>query len=141
MSLCPRHTGDNEDSTGAENPMPSIEGPDGAPDLTLATDALGRHIIIQRSALAGFRHHDAPTLWAGLQADDLITLMREVENPHDPDAVALYWKGRKLGYLPRGENFMVARLLDRRRNLSARIERLWRNAHRNERIRVAVVLH
>jgi hypothetical protein len=121
--------------------MPSIEGPDGAPDLTLATGALGRHIIIQRSALAGFRHHDAPTLWAGLQTDDLIGLVREVENPHDPDAVALYWKGRKLGYLPRGENFMVARLLDRHRNLSARIERLRRNAHRNERIRVAVVLH
>lgn len=110
-------------------------------DLALASGTLGRHVIIQRSPLAGFRHHDAPTLWPGLQANDLITLVREVENPHDRDAVALYWKGRKLGYLPRGENFMVARLLDRRRNLSARIEQLQRNAHRNRRIRVAVVLH
>jgi hypothetical protein len=121
--------------------MSNTADPQSGKDFALANRTLGRHIIIQRSALAGFRHHDGPTLFAGLQAHDLITLVREAENPHDPDAVALYWKGRKLGYLPRGENFMVARLLDRQRNLSARIERLQRNAHRNQRIRVAVVLH
>jgi hypothetical protein len=103
--------------------------------------ALGRQIVIQRSHLTGFRHHAAPTLWQGLPGDGLLTLMREAENPYDPDAVALYWRGCKLGYLPRGENFVVARLLDGRRNLSARIERLQPGAHRNRRVRVAVILH
>jgi hypothetical protein len=115
----------------------------GHPPSTLAfsAQALGRQIVIQRSALTGFRHHAARTLWAGLDEHALLTLVREADNPHDPDAVALYWKGLKLGYLPREENFVAARLLDNRRNLSARVERLQPRAHRNQRVRVAVVLH
>jgi hypothetical protein len=108
---------------------------------SLPEQALGRQIIIQRSTIAGFRHHAAPAVWIGLRVSASLTLSRETENPHDPDAVAIFWKGRKLGYLPRRENFLVARLLENRRNLSARIERLQPKAHRNRRVRLAVVLH
>jgi hypothetical protein len=69
-----------------------------------------------------------------------LTLERERDNPHDPDAVALHWRGRKLGYLPRGENLVAARLLDRQRPLSARIERLDPTAQRNARIRIEVLM-
>lgn len=103
--------------------------------------ALGRSLLIQTSRLAGFRHHQAPALWQALRNDPGLTLAREADNPHDPDAVALLWRGRKLGYLPRGENFLVARLLDRQRSLSARIERLVPKAESNHRIRVQVLLH
>jgi hypothetical protein len=106
-----------------------------------ASSSLGRRILIQHTALAGFRHHAAPQLWPALVPNALLTLRREADNPHDPDAVALYWRGCKLGYLPRGENLVVARLLDRRRPLSARIEGLAAAAERNRRIRLAVLLH
>jgi hypothetical protein len=102
---------------------------------------LGRRILLQRSAITGFRHHQAGDLWAALRTDALLTLKREVDNPWDPDAVALHWRDRKLGYLPRGENLVVARLLDRERNLSARITALHPGAGPNERIRVEVLLH
>ena len=104
-------------------------------------DPLGRLITIQRTRLAGFRHHSAPLLWPVLQAKALLTLQREPDNPHDSNAVALCWRGRKLGYLPRGENLVAARLLDRNRNLSARISALFPNAERNARIRLDLLMH
>jgi hypothetical protein len=111
------------------------------PPLPLSEQAFGRRILIQRSALAGFRHHAAPTLWPALRGRDRLALVREVDNLHDPDAVAVYWKGLKIGYLPRGENFVVARLLDQRRSLSARVGALRPNEERNRRIRLEVVMH
>jgi hypothetical protein len=114
---------------------PNATGPN------LPEEALGRRIPIQLCALTGFRHHDAPRLWPALRGHDPLTLVRETDNPHDPDAVALVWKGHKLGYLPRGQNFVVARLLDGARPLSARVESLRPTAERNRRIRVEVVMH
>jgi hypothetical protein len=108
---------------------------------SLAVDALGRRILIQRSNLAGFRHHQACDVWPALRKDAFLTLERDAENPHDPDAVAICWRGRKLGYLPRGENFLVARLLERERCLSARIDGLRGRALPNRRIRIAVIMH
>ncbi|MGD2020873.1 MAG: HIRAN domain-containing protein [Thiohalocapsa sp.] len=99
-----------------------------------------RVIRLQRSALAGFRHHEAPQLWPALARRTPLTLEREADNPHDANAVALRWRGRKLGYLPRGENLMAARLLDRQRQLCARIERLDPNAEHNARIGIEVIL-
>jgi hypothetical protein len=108
--------------------------------LPLCDESSGRKVVIQRSPITGFRHHEAPFVWSALQKSVPVTLAREPSNRHDPDAVALYWKGRKLGYLPRGENFMVARLLERERRLGARIRRLSPKAERNRRIQVEVLL-
>jgi len=108
---------------------------------SLPTEALGRRILIQRTDLAGLRHHQAPRLWDALRRDAPLTLERDATNPYDPDAVAVHWKGLKLGYLPRGGNFMVARLLDGKRTVSAKIEVLSRSAVPNRRIRVAVLMH
>lgn len=99
-----------------------------------------RRIRLQQSSLAGFRHHDAPSLWAALARRERLSLSREADNPHDPNAVALLWRGRKLGYLPRGENLVAARLLDRDRRLSARIARLDPGADYNRRIGIEVLL-
>ena len=99
-----------------------------------------RPIALQHTQLAGFRHHEAPQLWPALARRTQLTLERERDNPHDPNAVALRWRGRKLGYLPRGENLVAARLLDRQRPLSARIERLDPTAEHNARIGIEVLM-
>ena len=109
--------------------------------LDLRAGAPERDIVIQRSPVAGFRHHEAPLLWAALRPRLAVTMAREPLNSHDPDAVALFWRGRKLGYLPRGENFVVARLLEGNRPLSARIRRLIPTADSNFRIQIEVLLH
>jgi hypothetical protein len=70
-----------------------------------------------------------------------VTMAHEPRNAHDPDAVALFWRGRKLGYLPRGENVMVARLLESNRPVSARIRRLIPRTDGYPQIQIEVLLH
>lgn len=43
---------------------------------------------------------------------DRLTLKREPDNAHDPNAVAVYWLDRMLGYLPRQDAKVVARVMD-----------------------------
>jgi len=111
-----------------------------AANLTLDDSLLGKCLVIQHSRLAGFRHHGAPALWPALRTGAALTLAAEQCNPHDPDAVAVYWHGRKLGYLPRGENLVASRLLARRRRLSARIRRLRPGAEHDRRLELDVLM-
>lgn len=102
---------------------------------------IGRHLVIQRSRLAGFKHHEAPALLPALRPGSPLTLSAERDNPHDGDAVAIRWQGHMLGYLPRGENLVVARLLARQRRLSARIRRLVPDADHNQRLQIEILMH
>lgn len=81
-------------------------------------------LVVQSSPLAGFRYHAAGELWSELRVGDALTLERERENPHDPNAVSVAWRGQKLGYVPRRENALLAWSLDRGERLRARISRL-----------------
>lgn len=99
----------------------------GAPPLC-AAQASAR-ILVQSSPLAGFQYYQGRELWEQMKVGDQLALVREPDNPHDPLAVRVEWKGHKLGYVPRNDNEAVARQLDRGNLLEARIVRLTR--HRN----------
>lgn len=109
-------------------------------NLALSQTVLGRPMIIQHSRLAGFRHHAAPRLWPALKAGTTLSLAAESENPHDPGAVAIYWQGKKLGYLPRTENLVPGRLLAHNRSLVVRIRRLVPDAEANHRMLLEVLM-
>ena len=81
-------------------------------------------LLVQSSALAGYRHHAALEVWPELRVGDALELAHEADNPHDPNAVSLWWRGRKLGYVPRRENAALAWGLERGEALKARISRL-----------------
>ena len=81
-------------------------------------------LLVQASPLAGSQFHDLEALRPRLRVGDPLTLVRELENPHDPRAVRVEWQGHKLGYVPRKENRSVAAALDRGDVLRARIARL-----------------
>lgn len=108
--------------------------------LALSAAVLGRPLVIQHSRLAGFSHHAAPALWAALRSGTQLSLTAEQDNPHDPQAVAVYWRGCKLGYLPRAENLVVAQLLARHRALGARIRRLCPGADGDQRLELEVLM-
>ena len=98
----------------------------------------GVRLLVQGSALAGFRHHAAAELWQDLRVGDPLDLARETDNPHDANAVSLSWRGRKLGYVPRRENAALAWGLDRGEALKARISRLERHPNPARRIEFEV---
>jgi len=80
-----------------------------------------RRIALQQSPLAGFQYHDGERIWPRLRPGQPLTLRREADNSHDPRAVSVWWRDRKLGYVPRNENVAVATLLDAGEALEVRV--------------------
>ena len=95
-------------------------------------------LLVQNSPLAGFRFHAGAELWRELRVDDRLDLEREPDNPHDANAVALRWRGHKLGYVPRRENAALAWGLDRGALLRARISALAEHPNPARRVRFEV---
>jgi len=78
-----------------------------------------RRIFIQRSQLAGFQYYAGPHVSAHVEGQCALVLQREPYNQHDNYAVAVYWQGHKVGYIPRKENRVVEKLLDQGETLEA----------------------
>ena len=93
------------------------------------------HIIVQHSSLAGFRYYQGRGVWEEMKVGDPLTLVRELDNPHDPRAVRVEWHGHTLGYVPRRENGHLARQMDHGAPLAGRITSLQKS--RNGRNRVS----
>lgn len=96
------------------------------------------HILVQSSPLAGSQYYAVGAMWNEMQVGDTLTLIREPENRHDRNAIRVEWRGRKLGYLPRAENRVVAAALDRGEVLTARIVALVADPNPWRRVRFEV---
>jgi hypothetical protein len=98
----------------------------------------GVRLLVQSAPLAGFRYHAAAAVWDELRVGDALELSREPDNPHDCNAIAVAWRGRKLGYLPKRDNATLAWGLDRGARLQARISRLAPHPNPARRIEIEV---
>jgi len=100
-----------------------------------------RHrLLLQESPLAGFQYHRAAAVWPFLREGEKLRLRREPRNPHDPYAVAVWFKNEHLGYVPRHENRTLARLMDQGIHPETTLIRLLdeENPWRKIRIRVEI---
>jgi hypothetical protein len=61
--------------------------------------------------IAGFTYYDGIDVIGQLKLGTPVTLKSEPENPHDPYAVAIYFEGTKLGYVPQAKNSVISQLL------------------------------
>lgn len=104
----------------------------------LAADAASVQVRIQQAPLAGFQFHAGQALWDKLAEGDALALTREPDNRHDPRAVRVDWRGVALGYLPRGDNAVVAEAMDQGWRVTARIGRLAPHPDPWRRVRVDV---
>lgn len=77
------------------------------------------HIFVYDGFIRGLQYHEGPRVIARIKEHDDLDLVREYDNAHDPDAVAVYWQGNKLGYLAMFENRALANLIDHGMLLSA----------------------
>lgn len=53
--------------------------------------------------IAGFQYADGALVLGDLKVGDKLTLCAERDNPHDPEAVAIYYGKTKLGHVPGNE--------------------------------------
>lgn len=98
--------------------------------LTLAADTTTAHpparpaqasLLIQSSPLAGSQFHALSAVVDQIRVGDRLTLQRDPENPHDRNAIQVRWQGHLLGFVPRRENKVIARAMDRNEPLIARV--------------------
>ena len=61
--------------------------------------------------LAGFAYYDGLDVVNELRLGQKVELVREIDNPCDHDAVAIYYKDKKLGYIPASHNQQISTLL------------------------------
>ena len=61
--------------------------------------------------VAGMRYWDGAKVISKFKPGKRLRLVAEPHNPADPNAVAIYRKDVKLGYIPREQNDLAAQLL------------------------------
>ena len=61
--------------------------------------------------VAGFAYYDGLDVIDNLVIGAPVMLRSESDNPYDPDAVAIYFEDKKLGYIPRAKNGCISNLL------------------------------
>ena len=102
--------------------------------------APGRRVLLQESPLAGYQYHRASGIWPFLQVGEPLSLKREASNPHDANAISVWFRNEMLGYLPRHENRTLAQMMDRGEQLEGQIIRLLDDDNPWRRIRISVFL-
>jgi hypothetical protein len=61
--------------------------------------------------IAGFGHHNGVEVFDELKIGTKVELRYEPDNPHDSEAVAIYYANTKIGYVPTGKNSELFMLL------------------------------
>ncbi len=102
--------------------------------------ARDRTILLQESPVAGFQYYRGDVIWPRLRVGEQLSLIRESFNAHDLDAVAVYFRNDKLGFVPQSENRTIAQMLDRGERLEATISRVVNDGDPWERVRMSIFL-
>ena len=118
----------------------SLFGGMGAAMIGSQIHAQDRTILLQESPVAGFQYYRGNAIWPLLRVGEKLSLVRESLNDHDRDAVAVYFRNDKLGFVPQRENRTVAQMLDRGESLEATISKVLNESDPWERIRISIFL-
>ena len=92
--------------------------------------------------IAGFTFHEGCMVFSKLKIGTQLRLCREQENKFDPYAVAIYYKGYKLGYIPREMNESIAQFMDLgyTKIFDVRVQRITPEAHPEKQVGVVIFL-
>ena len=79
-------------------------------------------VFLMETHVAGTIYHDADEEAKSLKGGQQLVLKREPDNPHDDLAIeVLRQNGARLGYIPRNQNGVLARLMDAGKQICAEI--------------------
>ena len=80
--------------------------------------------LVVTLAVRGVTFNNRQEAVALINPGEFLDLCRELDNPHDANAVSVWSKGKKLGYIPREVAPLIASLLDEGKNLLALVQRV-----------------
>ena len=61
--------------------------------------------------VAGFTYYDGLDVINELSLGQPVSLIVETDNPYDSEAVVIYYKDKKIGYVPKEKNSFLSTLL------------------------------
>ena len=67
--------------------------------------------VLSSFHIAGFQYGEGAAVLSELKPGELLSMCLEPDNPHDPEAVAIYRGDVRLGYVPAGEVPMLSTML------------------------------
>ena len=90
--------------------------------------------------IAGFTYHDGCEVFDQLKIGSPLRLIREEDNPHDSNAIAVFFGDTWLGYVPRLKNSDLALFMDMGYEdlFVARIQQLNPQAHPEQQVGAVV---
>jgi len=71
-----------------------------------------RKVYLLQTFVRGFQYNDGLGLLGEMQAQAALELCREPDNAYDECAIAVYFRKKKIGYLPAEEIYVLSRLMD-----------------------------
>lgn len=71
-----------------------------------------KHLHYSNFDVAGFSYYDGAIVFNELKIGTRLRFVREKQNTHDEDAVAIYYGENQIGYVPRSNNTQIAKFLD-----------------------------
>jgi len=110
------------------------------PALHYYTFPSRKRILLLKTRLAGHLYYGVDKVYPYVRLGDALDLRREPHNPYDHKAVEIYWRGEKLGYIPKEDNSVIAHLLDRGEKLEAFVSEIRNTPNYWERIWFEVYL-
>lgn len=92
--------------------------------------------------IAGFTYWEGCIAFDELKMGAKLELVREESNRHDADAVAVYYKDMKLGFIPKYKNELISQFLDMGHSdvFEARVCRIDSEAHPEHQVYVNIYI-
>jgi hypothetical protein len=92
--------------------------------------------------IAGFTYYDGLEVIEEIRLGSPVRLESEPDNPYDPEAVVIYFRDKKIGYIPKLKNREISNLLyfGYRDIFEAKISSINLEAEPEQKLRVVVKL-
>lgn len=92
--------------------------------------------------VAGFTYYEGMDCFSELQIGTSLSFQPEQDNPYDPCAVAIYYKERKIGFVPKDYNSFISQLLllGYSQLFEVKVNQIDGTEHPEQQVRVSVKL-
>ena len=92
----------------------------------LQLNVFAKELLVLKTLVAGTSFRNLKNIEPELQPGSRLELKREKGNKHDEFAVALIFGEKKIGYIPREQNEVIARLMEAGKNFFAKVtKKAW----------------
>jgi hypothetical protein len=61
--------------------------------------------------IAGFKYYEGAFVFSDLEVGQQLEMVADPTNQYDDHAVELHFKGKKIGFIPRNQNYSISKLL------------------------------